>query len=708
MQAVPGTEMVHGTPNPTLSAVRPRAEQVIEVSIVMWPRSSLKSFMAKGRHLSLDEFTETHGADPAATKKIERFAVDHGLAIVESSLAKRTVKVSGSIAQMERAFGVKLRNYVEGKSTYRGYEGAVRLPKELGSHVISVMGLENREIARPLLSSRQINIEASCTAIDIATAYRFPMANKGANQCIGIVALKGGYNPLDLAAAFGSLGVTAPAYVSVPATHPIGYTGDLDSDIELALDMQVAGAIASAATIAVYFSDAGATAKGLLDTLGAATTDSTLNPSVLSISWGMPESAIATADLASLRLAFQAAQQLGITVLAASGDAGSTTGSPWPPGFTIGEDGKPHRNPLENMVSHPASDPGVLACGGTSLTNVPGSSLLNERVWNDVGGASGGGVSQRYPVPAWQQGADVAGALPVVDPEGNDVVVGRGVPDVSGHADGANGYRVMFNFAPQPPGPPQGKTMVIGGTSCVAPLFAGLVALINEAKGGRVGFINDVLYANPQVFRDITQGDNGGYKARVGWDACCGLGSPDGMKLARLFVPPQSPRIRVDPASIDFGAIAVSTSAQATLTVFNDGTFEDLDLHLTVQSNGAFNLAAGQPADLVIPAGSASVVSIVFSPGGTNASQGTLQMASNDVSNQQLDVTLSGSTAPANQCPVISRQITGLKKDILSLQAQLSSGDGDKSELITQIRDDQQQIAALRQEGAQLGCPNLP
>jgi kumamolisin len=138
-------------------------------------------------------------------------------------------------------------------------------------------------------------------------------------------------------------------------------------------------------------------------------------------------------------------------------------------------------------------------------------------VWNDgaQGGAGGGGISALFPVPAYQQGVE----LP---PSANaGVGPGRGVPDVAGNADPQSGYQVLVD----------GKSLVIGGTSAVAPLWAGLIARLNADLGRPVGFINPQLYAHAAACRDIVSGNNGAYEAGPGWDACTGLGSPNGTAL---------------------------------------------------------------------------------------------------------------------------------------------------------------------------------
>jgi kumamolisin len=155
----------------------------------------------------------------------------------------------------------------------------------------------------------------------------------------------------------------------------------------------------------------------------------------------------------------------------------------------------------------------VLACGGTELIG-SGATIESETVWNDGsdGGATGGGYSTLFPVPTWQSSAGISGP-------------GRGVPDVAGDASPESGYNILVD----------GQQEVVGGTSAVAPLWAALIAIINEMKGSPVGFVSPTLYADEADFHDITSGNNGAYSAAKGWDACTGLGSPDGAELAEVL-----------------------------------------------------------------------------------------------------------------------------------------------------------------------------
>jgi kumamolisin len=268
------------------------------------------------------------------------------------------------------------------------------------------------------------------------------------------------------------------------------------------LDIEVAGAIAPAAQIAVYFSPN--TDQGFLDAVTTAIHDTTNKPSVISISWGGPESSWTQQSLTAFDQAFQAAAAMGITVCVAAGDNGSSDGA---------TDGSDH-------VDFPASSPYVLACGGTSI-QASGNSITAETVWNDgaQGGATGGGISTFFPRPPYQEGLSAA-----LTAGGTKPLTNRGVPDTAGDADENTGYDVRVD----------GSNTVIGGTSAVAPLWAGLIARINGTNGHPVGYLNPMLYQNQSAFNDITQGNNGDFAAASGWDACTGMGTPNGTKIASV------------------------------------------------------------------------------------------------------------------------------------------------------------------------------
>jgi kumamolisin len=460
-------------------------------------------------HLSREAFEQQYSAGSNDMAAVRKFAANHGLSVVEEHPGRRTMILSGTVAQFDAAFGVDLQRFEYPGGSYRGRVGAVQLPDELNGAVEAVLGLDDRPVAKPHFRSRPSAAPAtptkSFTPLELASLYAFP-AGTGQGQCVAIIELGGGERPADLTAYFSALGINpAPKVMAISVDHAKNQpTGDSNGpDGEVMLDIEVVGAIAPAANIAVYF--APNTDAGFLDAITTAAHDKNNKPSVISISWGGPESSWTPQSLTAFDSAFQAAAAMGVTVCVASGDNGSSDG--------VGDGA--------NHVDFPASSPHVLACGGTRV-QASGNKITAESVWNDGagGGAGGGGVSMVFALPAWQQGLKVTRTS-----GGSQALTMRGVPDICGDADPVTGYDVRID----------GKNTIIGGTSAVAPLWAGLVARINATKGSSVGFINPQLYATASVLNDITEGNNGSFKAAPGWDACTGLGSPDGTKVAALL-----------------------------------------------------------------------------------------------------------------------------------------------------------------------------
>lgn len=492
----------------------------LEVSVILQHRAgdALADRVAKltggdrsDRHLKREEFAQQFGAYPNDIAAVRQFAQRHGLAIVEEDAARRTVVLSGTVAQLDGAFGVDLQTFEHAGGTYRGRTGPIHLPEELNGIVVAVLGLDNRPQAQPRFRTRPSrgNVRwseaaassASFTPVDLATLYGFPNST-GHGECIAIIELGGGYRTADLQRYFAELSLVTPTVTTVSVDHGRNHaTGDPNGpDGEVMLDIEVAGAIAPGAHIVVYF--APNTDAGFVNAVSAAVHDAKNKPSVISISWGAAESEWTVQSMTAFDQALQAAAAMGVTVCVASGDDGSRDGV---------EDGADH-------VDFPASSPHCLACGGTRL-QTSGGSITSETVWNDGpnGGATGGGVSRFFALPSWQNGLQVTKTS-----GGTAPLQMRGVPDVCGDADPQTGYDVRVD----------GVDTVIGGTSAVAPLWAGLIARINSAKAAPVGFINPQLYSNAGTLRDISQGNNGDFRAAPAWDACTGLGSPNGQKVA--------------------------------------------------------------------------------------------------------------------------------------------------------------------------------
>ncbi|MGN6568384.1 MAG: S53 family peptidase [Flavipsychrobacter sp.] len=457
-----------------------------------------------GKILTHELYALEFGAADEDIRKVEEFAHNFHLTVLECHKAKRLVMLRGKVMDFQKAFQVHLAHYRHETGTeFRGRVGHIHIPQCLVSIIEGVFGLDNRPHAKPMFHyARQhgrfaFHSEGSgYTPDEVATIYGFPKGVSGAGECIAIIELGGGYRVQDLQSYFKRLNLPVPVISAVSVDTGLNVPGAVNScDGEVMLDIEVAAAIAPGAKIVVYFTTN--TDKGFLDAITTAIHDTKNCPSVISISWGSAEPNWTLQSLNSYNEAFKTAALLGITVCVASGDNGSADAF---------SDGKAH-------VDFPASSPYVLACGGTSLV-AANNQVVSEVVWHNADGtATGGGVSEIFQLPAYQQNAGVP-----LSP--NNKFTGRGIPDIAGNADMHTGYKVLVD----------GEDIILGGTSAVAPLYAGLIARINELKGRRVGFINPVLYSTPALCREILQGNNitasngMGYTAKKGWDACTGLG----------------------------------------------------------------------------------------------------------------------------------------------------------------------------------------
>jgi kumamolisin len=614
--------------------------EVFEVNFMLRRRSDGPSFPSpeviglqpprQRMYLTREDFEARHGAHPDDMETIRGFAVAHGFQVIQANAARRTVTLSGTAAQFERALSTKLSHFIHGGGSYRGHQGALHLPEELQSIVTSVIGLDERPIAIPMgstrhsywsvdqvaraqaaaadVSYRHLLIElrrlkekyeamvaqepalqtvaleyqrwadyaghpatsllssvkvwtdsvlpsaaeareilvkkgtdfladltgiwteaerlATLAALDeldiktptvVAKLYDFPEGTTGAGQCIGILELGGGYRPEDVNAYFDFCGVPRPDITDVSVGGAKNLPGINEPyDAEVCLDIEVSGASAPEAKLVCYF--ATLTAKGFIEGVHTAIHDRVNAPSVLSISWDLSEAYWLETPMfiEAFEEVLSEAALVGVTICCSAGDYGSQS----------------EFNDGRAWVDYPASSPHVLGCGGTTLYS-RAARIIEERVWDSATTnqqATGGGISQIFPPPAWQMTADVPSS---VNPGGGR---GRGVPDVAANADPATGYLVQVD----------GMTKVICGTSSGAPLWSGLLARINQSLGVSVGYINPFLYQSvnqADAFNDIILGGNGVYSARKGWDACTGWGSPSGTNLrdALGVDPPQQP-----------------------------------------------------------------------------------------------------------------------------------------------------------------------
>jgi len=473
----------------------------IEATIVLKRRAAPPDPLNEPR-LSREAFAAQHAAQPQDMDAIVQFAEEHGLTVTYTNPASRMVRVAGPAETIKNAFGTQLSYYDSPRGRYRGRVGALTMPTDVAPIVEAVLGLDNRPIAKPHVrrNAQPHQAPQALFPAQVAKAYNFPTGVTGHGQTIGIIELGGGFRQTDLTTYFHSINTPKPSVTAVSILGAVNHPGvDQNSDGEVMLDIEVAGAVAHGAKIVVYF--APNTDQGFHDAIAHAAHDTVHKPSVISISWGGPESSWTPQALSAMTSALTDAASVGVTVTVASGDDGSTDGV---------TDGHDH-------VDFPASCPFSLACGGTRLEVAANGSISSEVVWNDLSaghGATGGGFSASFPRPAYQNAAN---------PNNKN----RGVPDVAGNADPVTGYKVLVD----------GSMEVIGGTSAVAPLWAGLVALVNQKMGTHVGFWNLMLYTHlNNDFNDVVTGNNGTFKADKGWDPTTGLGSPDARKLAGASV----------------------------------------------------------------------------------------------------------------------------------------------------------------------------
>jgi kumamolisin len=508
--------------------------------------------LGRRKFLSRAEFARQFGAAPAELEKVATFARNQGLTVTETSVARRCVIASAPVGVMNRVFGVELNSYERGAETYRGYDGYLHLPEDIAEVLDGVLGLDNRRLGRHAMNGGPPGA-APLTPIQVAQFYNFPFPasslKDATGQTIGILEFGGGYNVSDMKAYYSSLNINPqPSVISIPPSAPLQGSAQMPNsgDVEVALDVDVAGAIAPGAKIVIYFgtgfTPSGPNEMGWYALLSTAVHDGVNNPTVLSISWGAAEIEWGPSNIGMLTSLFNDAANVGMTVFAASGDFGASGFSPNDPNL----DGSPH-------VLYPASDPWVTGCGGTVIYSSPPP--LMQGTWNDQSGATGGGVSAYFTNSAdypWQSDAKIDG----------QPLAGRGVPDVAGNASIYSGYDIIVygkrttqlnaidsNIPPTP-----------AGTSAVAPLYAGLIALINAnlfpnniTTATSCGFLNPTLYnlggiqqadnTSNLVFRDIADSQyntyNGvqGYQSTPGWDACTGWGSINGIQfLEMVFV----------------------------------------------------------------------------------------------------------------------------------------------------------------------------
>ena len=451
--ALPGHQHVPLPGEKQTGRTDPNAE--LQVTLILRRRRQLPElhtalgdkFPRQRQYLSREELARKHGARKDDIARVSRFARRHRLELCEVAAHRRAVVLSGKAAAMENAFGVRLMEVEHQRGKYRAAVGRLTVPLELAEIVQAVLGLNTRPCAKRSRVQVPKTIKPFWTVPEMARAYGFPATFSGAKQRIGLIELGGGYHEQDLQKFFSSLHRPMPSIhcVSVDGVRnspapahqmrllfdvlegkrklsevPEDVLGAAQSTMEVTMDIELAAALAPGAEIVVYM--ASNSEQGIYNAVSRAISGKEKLPCALSISWGEPETQLSRAYLKSLDELLRDAAMLGVTVCVSSGDQGAMNGS---------TNGKPE-------VNFPASSPHVLSCGG-SMVHASHGKDVRESAWNcdlhGIRGATGGGVSQRFPGPQWQKKHGVPLA-----PNGRS---GRGIPDVAGPADPRRGCKII-------------------------------------------------------------------------------------------------------------------------------------------------------------------------------------------------------------------------------------------------------------------------
>ncbi len=516
-----------------LHAKDPRALEDA-VRAVSDPRSS-----EYGRFRTTEEVRQLVAPGYQDLDAVLAFLHDAGLTPEVPSGARTVVHARGTAEAISRAFDVPFGSYAFPSGALPPVRGSriaaernPTIPASLAPIIRGVAGLNDLPAARlfpPPIAPRRSRVPPRAPGdargpgggyapAAIRAAYGVPDRG-GDGERIGILEFGGGFATSDFETFCREFGFDAGACdevsVSGAKNDYRGKTGD--ADVEVALDMDWARAVAPGAALALLWVPN--VDRGWVDFLATLIdAPAARRPTIVSISWGMTEDGFSTSRrYDQTRQLFLQSALLGVTFVSASGDAGAADELADAPDF----DGQRH-------VDFPSIIPEVTSVGGTKLLSETGG--FAERAWNDGDGrgATGGGFSRFVRVPEWQRRA-----------LGKARATGRGVPDVAAVASPDPGLSIRVRNA----------WTAAGGTSVAAPIWAGILAHANAARAAagrpRLGAANASLYALApgagSPFLDVTEGDNGyegvsGYEAAEGWDAATGLGSANAARLVRALL----------------------------------------------------------------------------------------------------------------------------------------------------------------------------
>jgi kumamolisin len=471
---------------------------------------------AYGRFLSADEIGARFGLPDRDLDRLTAWVAGHAIAVTATSPQRLALSVSAPAHTIEAVFGVDLRDYADGRGrTFHAPADEPILPVELDGLVTAVAGLDARPSEQPgFRGPIAAGPPGGMTPAIIDRAFEFEglraLGLHGEGQTVAIVSLDT-FDPADVAEFDRLAGTSGPPVQRVAVNGGVATPGE--DQVEVNLDIDIVRAIAPKAQIIDYEApNKGGALAAIIDRV---VTDGRAD--VASISWGSCEANRTPDGMSRMASSMAAAAAAGVTVFVASGDHGAYG--------CINND----REDLRISVDSPASDPNVVAVGGTYASMLADGTYIDEVAWEDplTGWAPGGGVSAYYQRPAWQTGLGVGNA------RSNGM---RQVPDVAGPADPMSGFLTVS----------EGEASSGGGTSASSPFWAGYTILVRQlaaSEGQRgLGALGPTLYAiaatqpSGTVFHDVTRGGNLFDNATPGWDYATGLGTPRGTPLARAIV----------------------------------------------------------------------------------------------------------------------------------------------------------------------------
>ena len=505
--AVPGSASPGATAHRD-AAVAADQQVTVGVSLKLRDAAGLAAFNSAvstpgnaeyGHYLTAAQFAAKYSPTQAQVAQVQQYLAAAGLKVTGVSGNRQVVDATGTASQVGAAFHTTISNYTNGSNHYRTNDSAVSLPSSVSGLVQGVSGLDSRAVAHPQLVTPQTVSPHAGTPSGFGPtqydgAYRFNNIGEDGTGITVALWEFDGYAASDLSTYNSQYGLSGPAAttVSVDGANYDSSPGDGEGEVEL--DSDIVRGVAPKAAQLVY--EAPNSNQGQIDMANLIVSQD--KAQVISISWGGCEAEQGSSEMTSTDNALSQAVAEGITVYSASGDNGSAD-------CQSGATG----------VDYPASSPYVSGAGGTTL-GVSGTTWSSEKAWS----GSGGGVSTVYAKPSWQTSSGTK----------------RTVPDISGNADyPGSPYAIYIG----------GTWTPVGGTSCVAPLWSGFTALVDEkakaAGKATLGLINPALYAAATAnysgnFHDITSGSNGGFSAGTGVDDVTGIGSPIGDTLANTLV----------------------------------------------------------------------------------------------------------------------------------------------------------------------------